>query len=481
MKRLIEFIALQSALTGEDIKKIIRKAESQIKKISRREVEEATRRNILYINLGNVFGVALIGHTVSDGSLSEQVKGNVKFIYFNAEQHNIRRVRKLLKYFGYRGSTFSRKRSMYKQQEFSISESGLIAQAIRRAIPRVGGKKTVFNPLIPHRITGNWQKAIALLQSIAIDEANVGYRCKLLRISLSLDVTEEIGKENVERLIELVKDRLQKVEPERNLVKEVLNILTEERLESLSGGEVRTILERSMKHLEKKGLRTDETALKKVFKDLSKESEITRGILKYYLRYIEKKVRVIRKNEVSSELVRCAESKTNNILEAVARAFKTLGINIKNRGIQNFYVSRNDRLTAHIELFLSGEDVDRVDMFGIIKGYKKRNYLAIVERKSIRLFDKKKGEGKLSKSQLDLLEGEKVERIYCSRIEKYEDIMDIIYNNKPRDLEEKYRKLIEKGVKADLEPERIKVGKRFVSVQWCLVYWPPNLEPVRED
>ncbi|MGQ9720737.1 MAG: hypothetical protein ACUVXA_05380 [Candidatus Jordarchaeum sp.] len=70
--------------------------------------------------------------------------------------------------------------------------------------------------------------------------------------------------------------------------------------------------------------------------------------------------------------------------------------------------------------------MDKAFMLGIIKGYKIRNYLASVEKKSIKLFDREKSVGKLSKSQIYVLESKGINYLKFSEIEDFNDIVNII-------------------------------------------------------
>nr|MDO8081517.1 hypothetical protein [Candidatus Freyarchaeota archaeon] len=480
LKRLIEFIALESALTGEDIKKIIKRVELRIKKISRREVAENTRKNMLYINLRTIFGVALLGHTVADGSLSEPVEGETEFEYFNTERYyNIERVNKLLEYFGHQGNVYSRKR--VDKEEIWLYERLLIAPAIRRAVPEAVGKKTLANPRICERITDDEQKAIVFLQSITIDEAAVDHIKKTIRVVFSVDVVEEIGEEFVILLKELVKKRLEEIEPEKLLLEKVLEIFKEEKIEYVNNKEIRIILESAMKRIDREGIQTNKVTLEKIYKYLSERTKITEDTLKHYLHFIETHARHIEKGKVSSELVQRAESKINNIFQAVKKAFENLDMNPRDRGIRGFYVSKTGRITADMEIYLSGDDVDKAYMLGIIKGYKKQNYLVSVKQGSIKIFDKKRGVGKLSKNQIEILESKKVNCVTFSEIEDHKDIVDVIQNNKPKELEDKYKILMDKGIKVNLDPKYIHMGKRFVSVEWWLVSWPEGEEENGQD
>lgn len=194
------------------------------------------------------------------------------------------------------------------------------------------------------------------------------------------------------------------------------------------------------KHLERRGIQI-KYAFEKIYKYLTKETKITRKILEYYLRFIERNARKIGLNEVSSEMVRRAETRTNNILQAAINAFKTLGINLEDKGIYAFYVSKDERITAYRKAVLNKDETDKACELGIITGRKKEKYKAIKEIRLIRLFDKEKDVGKLSKTQADLIESIKNEfnTVLYSDIQNHKDIVNIIQNNKPKELENKYK------------------------------------------
>jgi len=482
LKRLVEFIALQSALTGENAKNIFKMVEPQIEKISRVEIENSIRKNLLYMNLGTIFGVALIGHTLSDSFLKHKGGEPTEFIYYNSEYANIDRVRKLIEYFGQPGKIYSRKRYSWSTS-FQINVRTLLAQAIRRVIPYAAGKKTLRNPPVPKRITNDKQKALALLQSVIIDEATIDYRNKETTVQMSVDVTEEIGEESVNSLVKLTRKRLEEIKPQKHLLEKTLEIFKNENIKYKNNKEIKTVLEVAMKRLEREGIQVGEDDLEKIFEYLSNDTKITRGTIKNYLHFIEVYACQIDRNEVGSEIVKRAELKTNNILQAVVRAFKTLGINPVERGIRDFYVSKDERVTARSGVALSKDEASKAYELGIIKGYKKEKYEVSMECESVRLVDRKKGVCKLSENQINILESKKskINRVFYSKIKNYPDIVDVIQRNKPKKLEEKFRNLDRNGVKATLDPKFMYVGKVVITVEWYLTSWHGNNSENRQE
>ncbi|MFB0544467.1 MAG: hypothetical protein ACETVN_02025 [Asgard group archaeon] len=438
-------------------------------------MQEETRKNTLYVNLGTIFGAALIGHMLADGTLSQIRIGSTQFRYTNIDYKNVVRVNRLLEYFGQRVKILALKGTKLSKKAFHISAYILIPQAIRRIIPKAVGNKTITNPPVPKRITGNKQTAIAFLQSIILDEATVDSKSKskYINVVLAVDVTEGIKQEFIKLLKEIVNEKLEKIKPKMRLLEKMLKIFEEEKIEHSNKEEVRTILEKAMKSLGSEAIQTDKVALKEIFEWLSKETEITKDILKKYLNFIETQARRVVKNEVNSDLVQWAESKTNNILQSVIRAFKTLDISPKKGGIRSFYMSGDGRITAASRIFISGPEGDKAYKLGLIKGYKEQNFKANVDYQSVPLFYRKKGEGKLSESQIELLESEKNKdnRVTYSKIKNHKDIIDIIQNNKPKELEDKYKVLINNGTKASLKPLYVRMGKKVINVKWCLVSW----------
>lgn len=93
---------------------------------------------------------------------------------------------------------------------------------------------------------------------------------------------------------------------------------------------------------------------------------------------------------------------------------------------------------------------------------------------AVRIVDQESGVCKLSKKQIETLQSKatKANRVQYSKIEDYRDIVDIIKKNKPKELEEEQKLLINKGAKADLKPLFIRLSKdcKIISVLWRLIW-----------
>ncbi|MHA1603593.1 MAG: helix-turn-helix domain-containing protein, partial [Candidatus Freyarchaeota archaeon] len=215
---LLILIALKSMLTQRDIKIEILKIEREIKKIEGNKLPKQ-RNKMLYINLKTEEGAALIGHTLGDGNLyyDNRGGGHIRFDYVNTEYTNVMEVSSILRNYGAKGAVKKGKKRSWDGKElkdmWKVSEGGLLAYALYRALPQAVGKKTKNNPKAPREVISDPILARPFVQALIKDETLVTTR-KYLIVEMYVDVTKKLENKKQE-IIALARGQLEELKREK--------------------------------------------------------------------------------------------------------------------------------------------------------------------------------------------------------------------------------------------------------------------------
>ncbi|MEM2957080.1 MAG: hypothetical protein QW261_02220 [Candidatus Jordarchaeaceae archaeon] len=417
----MSLVALKCMLTQTDVKSEIQKIGREISRIEKWKLPEQGEV-VLYINLKTPYGAALIGHALGDGTLLLLRGKDPRFRYVNIRYSYVEDVAKILRYYGFKCTIREVERGEWEKQ-FTASIHGPLAYALFRAVPKALGRKTKGNPKVPSEIVKDPGLAPFFIKAMIKDEAHIDPKTKFMSVTLGVDVTERLG------------ERAQ---------------------------EIRALAEKQIREkVEQKG------------RKLTRKEE--------------KLARKVGMKSVSREVIKLAETVPSNILLDLKEALQTMEIEPIEKGIQRFYVSKAEDITAYWQIQVNKEEVGKIYRRKLLEGTgaKEAAYKGKYKKtkRSVRLVDEEENVWKLPKEFVEKLRGKyekhqkkkEDKRVPLSEIEKMpdsEEIVEIIYENRSKELEDKKAELTKKGIEATLKSTCIYLRKgKVVSAEWVLEWF----------